>query len=58
MSHCRYIHDDSETVEDTVGLTVTDGVNSAHVFLPVQVSRLYTLPFKRLGSLRNVLVFE
>uniref|UniRef100_A0AAZ3S8L7 FRAS1-related extracellular matrix protein N-terminal domain-containing protein n=1 Tax=Oncorhynchus tshawytscha TaxID=74940 RepID=A0AAZ3S8L7_ONCTS len=31
----RYIHDDSETVEDTVGLTVTDGVNSAHVFLPI-----------------------
>uniref|UniRef100_A0AAZ3NRL8 C-type lectin domain-containing protein n=1 Tax=Oncorhynchus tshawytscha TaxID=74940 RepID=A0AAZ3NRL8_ONCTS len=30
-----YIHDDSETVEDTVGLTVTDGVNSAHVFLPI-----------------------
>uniref|UniRef100_A0A4W5RFZ9 Fras1 related extracellular matrix 1b n=1 Tax=Hucho hucho TaxID=62062 RepID=A0A4W5RFZ9_9TELE len=31
----RYIHDDSETVVDTVGLTVTDGVNSAHVFLPI-----------------------
>ncbi|KAM3876288.1 FRAS1-related extracellular matrix protein 1b [Diretmus argenteus] len=33
----RYIHDDSETTEDTVGLTVTDGHNSAHVVLPIQV---------------------
>ncbi|KAM4629862.1 FRAS1-related extracellular matrix protein 1b [Polymixia lowei] len=33
----RYIHDDSETTEDTVGLTVTDGHNSADVILPIQV---------------------
>lgn len=37
---CRYIHDDSETIEDTVVLTVTDGFNSADVVLPIQVSDL------------------
>uniref|UniRef100_A0A667XBE3 Fras1 related extracellular matrix 1b n=1 Tax=Myripristis murdjan TaxID=586833 RepID=A0A667XBE3_9TELE len=34
---CRYIHDDSETVEDSVALTVTDGQNSADVDLQIQV---------------------
>ncbi|KAG7232387.1 hypothetical protein INR49_008916, partial [Caranx melampygus] len=34
----RYIHDDSETVEDEVSLKVTDGLNSADVVLPIQVS--------------------
>ncbi|KAL1023166.1 hypothetical protein UPYG_G00037220 [Umbra pygmaea] len=33
----RYFHDDSETVQDSIGLTLTDGVNSAQVTLPVQV---------------------
>ncbi|KAG7487845.1 hypothetical protein MATL_G00027620 [Megalops atlanticus] len=33
----RYIHDDSETVEDTIGLTATDGINSAHGGLSVQI---------------------
>ncbi|KAJ8277504.1 hypothetical protein GJAV_G00075890 [Gymnothorax javanicus] len=33
----RYIHDDSETVEDTIGLTVTDGINSAHGDLAVEI---------------------
>lgn len=33
----RYIHDDSETTEDEVALRVTDGLNSAHVVLPIQV---------------------
>ncbi|XP_066504077.1 FRAS1-related extracellular matrix protein 1b [Hoplias malabaricus] len=33
----RYIHDDSETLKDTVGLTITDGINSAHGELLVQI---------------------
>ncbi|XP_077463908.1 FRAS1-related extracellular matrix protein 1b [Stigmatopora argus] len=33
----RYLHDDSETTEDDVGLRVTDGVNSVLVDLLVQV---------------------
>ncbi|XP_035763480.1 FRAS1-related extracellular matrix protein 1-like [Neolamprologus brichardi] len=33
----RYIHDDSETTEDVVGLKVSDGLNSVDVVLHVQV---------------------
>lgn len=36
--HLRYIHDDSETRGDEVGLKVTDGQNSKVVVLQVQVS--------------------
>lgn len=35
---CRYVHDDSETTEDEVGLKVTDGVNFAEVVLHIQVN--------------------
>ncbi|XP_023809830.1 FRAS1-related extracellular matrix protein 1 isoform X2 [Oryzias latipes] len=33
----RYVHDDSESTEDEVGLKVTDGVNFAEVVLHIQV---------------------
>lgn len=33
----RYIHDDSETVKDSLGLTVTDGTSSTQADLLVQV---------------------
>ncbi|XP_077082463.1 FRAS1-related extracellular matrix protein 1b isoform X2 [Siphateles boraxobius] len=33
----RYIHDDSETLQDSIGLTITDGINSAHGKLLVQI---------------------
>ncbi|KAK2835081.1 hypothetical protein Q5P01_015565 [Channa striata] len=33
----RYIHDDSETTDDELGLKVTDGLNSADVVLLIQV---------------------
>uniref|UniRef100_A0A3P9DC75 Fras1 related extracellular matrix 1b n=1 Tax=Maylandia zebra TaxID=106582 RepID=A0A3P9DC75_9CICH len=36
----RYIHDDSETTEDVVGLKVSDGLNSVDVVLHVQVNLL------------------
>lgn len=36
----RYIHDDSETTEDIVGLKVSDGLNSVDVVLHVQVNLL------------------
>lgn len=35
---CRYVHDDSESTEDEVGLKVTDGVNFAEVVLHIQVN--------------------
>ncbi|XP_071200823.1 FRAS1-related extracellular matrix protein 1b [Salvelinus alpinus] len=54
----RYIHDDSETVEDTVGLTVTDGVNSAHVFLPVQILPVNDEPPQLGPGLRGGLTCE
>lgn len=37
LCFCRYIHDDSETTADEVGLKVTDGINSVNVVLSVQV---------------------
>lgn len=40
---CRYVHDDSETTEDKVGLEVLDGLNSADVVLHIQVSRDITV---------------
>uniref|UniRef100_A0A671T053 FRAS1-related extracellular matrix protein 1-like n=1 Tax=Sinocyclocheilus anshuiensis TaxID=1608454 RepID=A0A671T053_9TELE len=33
----RYIHDDSETLKDSIGLTITDGINSAYGTLLVQI---------------------
>ncbi|TRY82884.1 hypothetical protein DNTS_001526 [Danionella cerebrum] len=33
----RYIHDDSETLKDSVGLTITDDINSAHGELLIQI---------------------
>lgn len=38
---CRYVHDDSETSEDQVELTVSDGVNAAEASLSIQVGRIY-----------------
>ncbi|XP_023668989.2 FRAS1-related extracellular matrix protein 1b [Paramormyrops kingsleyae] len=37
MLRVRYIHDDSETLEDAIGFTATDGTNSADGRLPVQI---------------------
>ncbi|XP_067085731.1 FRAS1-related extracellular matrix protein 1b [Osmerus mordax] len=54
----RYIHDDSETVEDTVGLTVTDGVNSADVVLPVQILPINDEPPQLGPELRGTLACE
>nr|XP_061790288.1 FRAS1-related extracellular matrix protein 1-like [Nerophis lumbriciformis] len=45
----RYVHDDSETTEDDVGLRVTDGVNGILVDLLVQVVPVNDEP-PRLGS--------
>uniref|UniRef100_A0A6Q2YFW8 C-type lectin domain-containing protein n=1 Tax=Esox lucius TaxID=8010 RepID=A0A6Q2YFW8_ESOLU len=54
----RYIHDGSETVRDAVGLTVTDGVNSAHVTLPVQVLPVNDEPPQLGPGLRGGLTCE
>ncbi|XP_067452176.1 FRAS1-related extracellular matrix protein 1b isoform X1 [Thunnus thynnus] len=51
----RYIHDDSETTEDEVGLKVTDGLNSADVILPVQVLPMNDEPPQLGGGLRGEL---
>ncbi|KAF6715166.1 FRAS1-related extracellular matrix protein 1 [Oryzias melastigma] len=40
----RYVHDDSETTEDEVGLKVTDGVNFAEVVLHIQVQPINDEP--------------
>ena len=34
----RYVHDDSETSEDSAALRVTDGHNTASVRLSIQVT--------------------
>ncbi|XP_069376243.1 FRAS1-related extracellular matrix protein 1b isoform X2 [Paralichthys olivaceus] len=54
----RYIHDDSETTEDEVGLKVTDGLNSAHVVLPIQVLPMNDEPPQLGGGLRGELSCE
>uniref|UniRef100_W5LF34 Fras1 related extracellular matrix 1b n=1 Tax=Astyanax mexicanus TaxID=7994 RepID=W5LF34_ASTMX len=45
----RYTHDDSETLKDSVGLTITDGINSAHGELLVQILPVNDEP-PQLGS--------
>ncbi|KAK9967605.1 hypothetical protein ABG768_001992 [Culter alburnus] len=45
----RYIHDDSETLKDSIGLTITDGINSAHGMLFVQILPVNDEP-PQLGS--------
>ncbi|KAA0712127.1 FRAS1-related extracellular matrix protein 1 [Triplophysa tibetana] len=45
----RYIHDDSETLKDSIGLTITDGINSANGELLVQILPVNDEPPK-LGS--------
>ncbi|XP_053178655.1 FRAS1-related extracellular matrix protein 1b [Scomber japonicus] len=51
----RYIHDDSETTEDDVGLRVTDGLNSVDVVLPIQVLPMNDEPPQLGGGLRGEL---
>ncbi|XP_065101236.1 FRAS1-related extracellular matrix protein 1b isoform X1 [Paramisgurnus dabryanus] len=45
----RYIHDDSETLKDSIGLTITDGINSANGELFIQILPVNDEPPK-LGS--------
>ncbi|XP_030584122.1 FRAS1-related extracellular matrix protein 1b isoform X2 [Archocentrus centrarchus] len=54
----RYIHDDSETTEDTVGLKVTDGLNSVDVVLHVQVLPMNDEPPQLGGGLQGELSCE
>uniref|UniRef100_A0A4W6CZ81 Fras1 related extracellular matrix 1b n=1 Tax=Lates calcarifer TaxID=8187 RepID=A0A4W6CZ81_LATCA len=54
----RYIHDDSETTEDEVGLKVTDGLNSADVVLPIQILPMNDEPPQLGGGLRGELICE
>lgn len=54
----RYIHDDSETLEDTVSLTVTDGVNSADAVLRVEVLQINDEPPQLGPELRRGLSCE
>ncbi|KAM6922004.1 FRAS1-related extracellular matrix protein 1b [Xenentodon cancila] len=54
----RYIHDDSETVEDEVALKVTDGLNSAEVVLQIQVLPMNDEPPQLGGGLRGALSCE
>uniref|UniRef100_I3JAE1 Fras1 related extracellular matrix 1b n=1 Tax=Oreochromis niloticus TaxID=8128 RepID=I3JAE1_ORENI len=49
----RYIHDDSETTEDVVGLKVSDGVNSVDVVLHVQVLPMNDEPPQLGGRLQG-----
>ncbi|XP_070688078.1 FRAS1-related extracellular matrix protein 1b [Pempheris klunzingeri] len=51
----RYIHDDSETTEDEVGLKVTDGLNSVEVVLLIQVLPMNDEPPQLGGGLRGEL---
>nr|XP_046247058.1 FRAS1-related extracellular matrix protein 1b isoform X2 [Scatophagus argus] len=54
----RYIHDDSETTEDEVGLKVTDGLNSAVVVLLIQVLPMNDEPPQLGGGLQGELSCE
>ncbi|CAJ1059620.1 FRAS1-related extracellular matrix protein 1b [Xyrichtys novacula] len=54
----RYIHDDSETTEDEVGLKVTDGLNSADVLLLIQVLPMNDEPPQLGGDLLGGLSCE
>ncbi|KAL7855197.1 hypothetical protein SRHO_G00173870 [Serrasalmus rhombeus] len=45
----RYIHDDSETLKDIIGLTITDGINSAQGELLIQILPVNDEP-PQLGS--------
>ncbi|KAM9365122.1 FRAS1-related extracellular matrix protein 1b [Pholidichthys leucotaenia] len=54
----RYIHDDSETTEDEVGLKVLDGVNSAEVVLQIQVLPINDEPPQLDGGLQGELICE
>ncbi|XP_008336132.1 FRAS1-related extracellular matrix protein 1b [Cynoglossus semilaevis] len=54
----RYIHDDSETTEDEVALRVTDGLNSAHVVLPIQILPMNDEPPQLGRGLRGELSCE
>uniref|UniRef100_A0A7N8XN69 Fras1 related extracellular matrix 1b n=1 Tax=Mastacembelus armatus TaxID=205130 RepID=A0A7N8XN69_9TELE len=54
----RYIHDDSETSEDEVGLKVTDGLNSADVVLLIQVLPMNDEPPQLGAGLRGELSCE
>ncbi|XP_023194698.1 FRAS1-related extracellular matrix protein 1-like isoform X1 [Xiphophorus maculatus] len=54
----RYIHDDSETRGDEVGLKVTDGQNSKVVVLQVQVRPMNDEPPRLGGGLRTSLSCE
>ncbi|XP_034438389.1 FRAS1-related extracellular matrix protein 1-like isoform X1 [Hippoglossus hippoglossus] len=54
----RYIHDDSETTEDELSLKVTDGLNWAHVVLPIQVLPMNDEPPQLGGGLQGELSCE
>ncbi|XP_014826319.1 PREDICTED: FRAS1-related extracellular matrix protein 1-like [Poecilia mexicana] len=54
----RYIHDDSETRQDEVGLKVTDGQNSMDVVLQVQVRPMNDEPPQLGGGLQTSLSCE
>uniref|UniRef100_A0A665VGY6 Fras1 related extracellular matrix 1b n=1 Tax=Echeneis naucrates TaxID=173247 RepID=A0A665VGY6_ECHNA len=54
----RYIHDDSETTVDKIGLKVTDGLNSADVILLIQILPMNDEPPQLGRSLRGELSCE
>ncbi|KAM4548346.1 FRAS1-related extracellular matrix protein 1b isoform 2-T4 [Odontesthes bonariensis] len=54
----RYLHDDSETTRDAVGLKVTDGLNSAEVTLQIQVLPMNDEPPQLAEGLRGHLSCE
>ncbi|XP_060797324.1 FRAS1-related extracellular matrix protein 1b isoform X2 [Neoarius graeffei] len=49
----RYIHDDSETTKDSIGLMITDGINSAQSELLVQIFPVNDEPPQLGSSLRD-----
>ncbi|XP_062868751.1 FRAS1-related extracellular matrix protein 1b [Trichomycterus rosablanca] len=51
----RYVHDDSETTRDSVGLTITDGINSAQGELSVHILPVNDEPPQLGSGLRNEL---